>query len=181
MIAQKTRRWANERRDQRVGSTLSEGTPMPSQDASRMEGSILASFNFTPVTCDVCSSLRHYVLSRLCSLALSCSVLQCGTVWCRCVSVCSLVCALSCVLSCTLLHCGALWCSVVQCGAVWCSVVQCGAVRCSEVQRIAVCCSVLHTVVGRSLRQCVCERKRRVPRQHENGNPTEQRRESSDK
>ena len=53
----------------------------------------------------------------------------------QCVAVC-----------CSVVQCGAVWCSVLQCVAVCCSVLQCGAVWCSVLQCVAVCCSVLQCV-----------------------------------
>jgi len=61
-------------------------------------------------------------------VAVSCSVLQCVTVWWSGVQY------------------GAVCCSVVQRGAVWCSVVQCGAVCCSVLQGVAGWCRMVEGV-----------------------------------
>ena len=62
----------------------------------------------------------------------SCSVLQCGAVWCSGYSTALVTMALGCgAVWCSVVQCGAVWCGVLRCGAVWCSVVRCGAVWCS--------------------------------------------------
>ena len=58
-------------------------------------------------------------------------------------------------VGCSVVQCGAVWCSVVQRNAVCCRFLQCVAVLLEQVEsdlkRYAACCTVLHCVALRAL------------------------------